>query len=100
MTTDTPTVLEALSDPDCRAIVRSIGQPRTAREVATTCDLPLSTAYRKLDALEETPLVEQTYRLRQQGKHPQQYQRRADSLLVRLPEESVEVRLVQRAVVE
>lgn len=96
----TAVVLDALSDADCRAIVRTIGRPMTASEVATRCDLPLSTAYRKLDALESTPLVEQSYRLRQRGKHPQQFQRCADSLLVRLPDEHVEVQLLHHATVE
>ena len=100
MTPATPALFDALSDPDCRAIIRTIGQPLTAREVATHCDLPLSTAYRKLDELESTPLVEQTYRLRQRGKHPQQYQRCADSLLVHLPDDRVEVQVVHHAVVE
>jgi DNA-binding transcriptional ArsR family regulator len=100
MTPATPPVLDALSDPDCRSIIRSIGQPLTATEVSARCDLPLSTAYRKLDELEATPLVEQSYRLRERGKHPQQYQRRADSLLVHLPAEEIEIQLVHSAAVE
>ncbi|MFC7134748.1 MULTISPECIES: helix-turn-helix domain-containing protein [Salinibaculum] len=100
MSKESSPVFDALSDADCRAIIRAIGRPLTAREVATRCDLPLSTAYRKLDALQETPLVEQTYRLRERGKHPQQYQRSADSLLVRFPDERVEVTVVPHALVD
>jgi predicted transcriptional regulator len=89
------TVFDILSDPDCRAIVRTVDEPMTAREVATHCDLPLSTAYRKLDTLAATPLVERSYRLRKRGKHPKQYHRQVDSLLVDLPEDRIEVQFLQ-----
>jgi DNA-binding transcriptional ArsR family regulator len=88
---DAGRLFDVLGDPDCRAILRALASPLTAREVASQCDLPLSTAYRKLETLAETPLVEQSHRVRERGKHPRQYERRAHFLLVRLPDEEVEV---------
>lgn len=46
------TVLDAFEDADCRAILdRTSDESLTASEVATACDLPLSTTYRKLELL-------------------------------------------------
>ena len=89
--TDASGLFEVLGDPDCRAILAALESPLTAREVATRCDLPLSTAYRKLEVLTSTPLVEQSHRVRERGKHPRQYERCARSVLVDLPNQEAEV---------
>lgn len=67
-------VLDALNDPTCRSVLRStLNQPKTASELAKTCDSPLSTIYRKINLLIEASLVESTYRVSSHGKHPRQY---------------------------
>lgn len=67
-------VLEVFADPLNRAILRRISdRPMTAAELTETTGTPHSTMYRKLDQLIDTPLVEATYRLKRDGKHPRQY---------------------------
>lgn len=55
---------------------------RSAREVATRCDLPLSTTYRKLDHLVEAGLLTERTRVRCAGKHPSEFRRAADEVVV------------------
>jgi hypothetical protein len=44
--------------------------------------MPTSTVYRKLEALSEAALLEETRRLRDHGNHPVQYRRRLDGVHV------------------
>lgn len=67
-------LLTALSDHDCRRILRETTERAlTANELSARLDLPLSTTYRKLDLLCETTIVQQTYRLSDGGHHATQY---------------------------
>lgn len=45
----------------------------TAAELATTCDIPQSTLYRKLELLSETTLLEESTVIRQDGHHASRY---------------------------
>lgn len=68
-------LLTALSDHDCRRILReTTEQALTANELSGRLDLPLSTTYRKLDLLCETTIIQQTHRLSDGGHHATQYQ--------------------------
>ena len=67
------TVLDALDDPACRALVHAIDAPRTASELAERADVPLSTAYRKLDRLTEASLLETETEVRADGHHTTRY---------------------------
>ena len=88
-------VLDVLHDADCRAILHAAGETAlSASEVAETCDLAQSTAYRKLDLLTDAGLVEERTRLRRSGKHASEYVRAVDDVTVSLgAEEGVRVRL-------
>lgn len=79
------TVLSVLTDDACRAILCAADVPRTANELAEACDLPISTVYRKLERISATPLLEESTRIRQYGKHPQEYRRCSDRIQLRLP---------------
>jgi DNA-binding transcriptional ArsR family regulator len=73
---DTPelqTVLDALDDPDCRAIVQVLEEPMTADEISERSDVPLSTTYRKLDMLTEAALLEEGTEIRPDGQHASRY---------------------------
>lgn len=70
---DLQVVLDALDDADCRRLVRSMDAPRTARELSETCDMPLSTTYRKLDLLSDSSLVDERTQIRAGGHHTTQY---------------------------
>jgi DNA-binding transcriptional ArsR family regulator len=67
-------VVGALDDDDCRAIVRELDEPRTARELVGRCDIPRSTLYRKLDLLAEATLVREGTEIRQDGSHANRYE--------------------------
>ena len=78
-------VLDVLHDADCRAILLETGETAlSASEVAETCGLAQSTAYRKLDLLTDAGLVEERTRLRRSGKHASEYVRAVDSVVVSL----------------
>lgn len=66
---DPEAVFGSLDDPTCRAIVESVDEPMSARQVADAVDVALSTAYRKLDRLEEASLVASETELDPGGDH-------------------------------
>ncbi|MFP8952380.1 helix-turn-helix domain-containing protein [Natrialbaceae archaeon A-arb3/5] len=57
---DLDAVISALNDEDCRQIISILEEPMTVHEIADKADLPLSSAYRKLDRLTEATLVSET----------------------------------------
>jgi DNA-binding transcriptional ArsR family regulator len=67
-------VLAALDDPDCRAILEATSdEALTAAEIGEACDLQSSTAYRKIDALDDANLLNEELRIRRSGKHVSEY---------------------------
>lgn len=80
---DAEAVLSALNDADCRAILDATGDAAlSAGELSEACDLPLSTAYRKLDLLTDAGLLDERTRIRRSGKHVGEYARRVEEVLV------------------
>lgn len=80
---DVEEVLAALDDADCRAILDATsGEALSASELSEACDLPLSTTYRKLDLLTDAGLLEERTRIRQSGKHANEYSRLVEEVLV------------------
>jgi hypothetical protein len=81
-------LLDAFHDPDCRAILdATTGQALSATEISETCDLPLSTAYRKLDLLSETEVLAERTRIRQSGKHASEYVCRVEDVTIAVTDE-------------
>lgn len=81
--TEQQVLLDALDDADCRAILRATNDDAlSASEVSEACGLPLSTTYRKLDALTEAGLVTEGTRVRRSGKHASEYVRNVDDVVV------------------
>ena len=66
-------VLDALDDPDCRAILERLDSPMAAKEISEACDIPQSTTYRKLDLLSEASLIEERTEIREDGRHTARY---------------------------
>jgi predicted transcriptional regulator len=90
-TEDAPTlqgVLDALDDPDCRAILREAAQPMTAKELTETCDIPESTVYRKLDLLSTTALVREIHSVHPDRGRITRYQRDFDALNISLTDDN------------
>jgi DNA-binding transcriptional ArsR family regulator len=78
---DPEAVLEALNDPACRRVLRAVTrEPRTAKDVAEDCEMPLSTTYRKLRLLSEASLVEERTKISTGGKHAGVYARSFDHI--------------------
>ena len=69
------TTFDVLADPDCRAILTAADEPMTTAELADACDIALSTAYRKVERLNETPLLTEGLRFDPDGDHAAEYSR-------------------------
>ena len=87
---DLQPVLEAFADPDCREILTVLATPRSAGDVAERCDLPRTSAYRKLEALADADLVRTGTAFRADGHHEKTYERTATGVSVLLDEETGE----------
>lgn len=79
---DAKTVLGALHDEDCRAILTELENPRTARELLERCDIPRSTLYRKLDRLVEATLISEGTEIREDGSHASRYELDFEEIIV------------------
>ncbi|AQL44339.1 hypothetical protein BV210_17160 [Halorientalis sp. IM1011] len=78
-------VLDALHDADCRAILDATSRDAlSANEVSDACDLPLSTTYRKLELLTDAGLLEERTRICTTGKHSSEYVRTVEDVVVTL----------------
>lgn len=66
-------VLDALADDAARRIVAALSEPKTASDLSEECDIPLSTTYRKLEALTDASLLEESTDIRRDGQHTTRY---------------------------
>lgn len=80
-------VLSALDDADCRAIIRALDEPLSAGEVSDRCDIPSSTAYRKLDLLTEAELLTEATEVRPDGHHTTLYDVDFEQVVIGLEED-------------
>ncbi|CCQ37906.1 HTH domain protein [Natronomonas moolapensis 8.8.11] len=82
---DCETVLAALEDPDCRALLEATAEEAlTAGELIERCGVPRSTTYRKLERLTEAGLLEESIRISPDGKHANEYRRTFDDVTISL----------------
>ncbi|QFU82752.1 winged helix-turn-helix domain-containing protein [Natronorubrum aibiense] len=80
---DTQAVLAALDDDACRAILEATSEESlTATELSEQCEIPMSTAYRKVEKLTDANLVEERVRINTSGKHATEYRKCFDDVLV------------------
>lgn len=63
-----------LSDSECRQLVGALDDPETAQELAKRVGIPVTTTYRKLDALEEVGLVDRRTVIRVDGRNETRFQ--------------------------
>ncbi len=93
------TVLEALEDADCRAILAATSdEALTVNELLDACDVAQSTAYRKVEALVDAGLLEEDLRLRASGSHVSTYRCRLEDVTLSVDGESgVELSLTRTA---
>jgi len=88
---------DALADPDCRAILGAADTPMTTGEIADACDLALSTAYRKIEHLSETPLLVEGVRFDPDGDHAAEYARGATDATVDLGDGDITLTIEESA---
>lgn len=84
---DLQAILDALDDPDCRKIVRSLEEPMTADEISERSGVPLSTTYRKLELLTEASLLEEGTEIRPDGQHASRYTVAFEEVVIALDED-------------
>lgn len=89
-------VLDALHDPDCRAMLRELDDPKAARELSNACDIPSSTVYRKLDLLSDAGLIEERTTLREGFRHVTVFVRTFESVHVAAGEDDLVVEIEER----
>ncbi|AFK18194.1 ArsR family transcriptional regulator [Haloferax mediterranei ATCC 33500] len=93
------TLFDVLDDADSRCILDATdGVALSASEIAETCDLPLSTTYRKLDQLADADLLSKGLRISRSGKHTAEYERAIDDITVSVTSSGLEVRVTYRDV--
>lgn len=90
-------LLAALGDRDCRVLLQAAaGETLSASELSETCDLPLSTTYRKVDTLTEAGLLEEQLRLSTSGKHTSEYSLAVESVRLSLSGDNIDVEVSDR----
>lgn len=76
-------LLSAIEDTECRRILSLTADgAMSARELAEALDIPLSTTYRKLDAMTDGGLLEERTRIHQAGKHANEYSPLIDDVVI------------------
>ncbi len=71
---DASSILAHLEDDTNRYFLSAMSlEWLTARELTAIADTPLSTTYRKLNAMEEAGLLDRRKRIADNGKHPEEY---------------------------
>lgn len=95
--TQVQAILDVLEDETSREILRLLdGESLSASELATKGDIPLSTTYRKLNALTETRLVDERIRILRSGRHTSEYSRAFDDVTISLgPDAGAAIELVR-----
>ena len=77
-------VLDLLADGVTRCILAALDEPMTTQEIADTCEIPRSTAYRKVDRLQTAGLVTDRIRVSPDGRHPTLYSRASPAITLRV----------------
>ncbi len=84
---DPELVIELLDDDEAVALFQTATEPMTIQQLTEKCDIPQSTAYRKVDKLTEAGLLIETTAKRPDGDPPAQYQQCAEAVTVTVGED-------------
>ena len=90
-------ILKALSDEYSRTIMNyTIEQPKSVVDIVKECDIPMTTAYRRVHELEENKILKVTGSIvTDDGKKYFLYQNRLKSIYVIFGLESLDVQIVE-----
>ena len=93
---DAQAVLAALDDDACRAILGATSEESlTATELSEQCDIPMSTAYRKVEKLTDADLVEERVRINTSGKHATEYHKCFDDVHISFDDGKIEIEITK-----
>lgn len=80
--------LKAVGDEDCTAIMSAVrDEAKTVTELSEECDVPLSTAYRKVNRLQDAGLIEEKNRLGRDYKPKNVYEQSFEAAVITLSED-------------
>lgn len=99
MTEDQQTeeVLALLDDKYARAILRqTVEEAKSAKELSKSCEISLSTVYRRTERLVEVGLLAERRIANPDGTHYSMYEAQLDELTVRLTAEGITVDVVEK----
>lgn len=92
--TEITAIFDALNDEDALGILETIeDESLSVKEISSRCELPPSTAYRKVNQLSALDLLEEEIDITPDGKHPSVYHRRFDTICVCLTQDGFELQL-------
>jgi DNA-binding IclR family transcriptional regulator len=89
---DFKTVFDALANEQCRTMLKNLDRPKTPRELASTCDLPRSTVYRKLEQMVDAGLLVK----HKDGSSETKYTVGFDEVVVRYRAKTLEIEVVPK----
>lgn len=89
---DPEDVPNALGETYSLEILRATHEPRSARELSDSLDVPIATCYRRIEALVEAGLlVEEGRELSDRGRRSSVYRRAVDEVTFTFDEDDVDV---------
>jgi DNA-binding transcriptional ArsR family regulator len=77
-------VVNALDDCHCRAILNELSEPMTAGELIERCEISQSSVYRKLCLLTRASLVAEQYTINSEGSRITLYERNVEAVTIRI----------------
>ncbi len=87
-------VLDTIGDEHARHVLAAISrEPKSAKEVATECDLSLPTVYRRIETLAEYNLVKDRTLVADDGNHYKVYESTFESTVISLEDDEYRVRI-------
>ncbi|MEF8809250.1 ArsR/SmtB family transcription factor [Natronomonas sp.] len=90
-------VLDTIGDQHARTVLAAISrEPRSAKELAESCDLSLPTIYRRLELLQDHNLVTEQTAVAEDGNHYKIYECNFDSTVIRLEDDEYDVRIYRK----
>jgi predicted transcriptional regulator len=79
------TFVRTVTDEECSQILTAIeAEAKSVKELSEECNIPLSTAYRKINRLQEADLIEEKIRLSSAGNHTSVYEQQFDGAMITL----------------
>lgn len=95
---DADEILALLDDQYAQLILQQTrNNAMSAKEISETCDISISTVYRRTERLTECGLLAEQRVAQSDGNHYSLYEARLDELTVRLTDEGFEITVAQKA---